>query len=100
RVSYIYKLAHDPDYNALSVGSLLTAHMFEHAIDVDQVSEIDFGVGDEPYKRDWTDTRRQRIGLQAVNLRTLRGFLLGMRLTIRDVLRNLGLRSYTPVTLD
>jgi hypothetical protein len=99
-VSYIYKLAHDPEYSTFSVGSLLTAHMFEHAIDVDQVSEIDFGVGDEPYKRDWTDMRRQRIGLQAINRRTRRGFLLGLRLTIRDIMRNIGLRSHTPVTLE
>jgi hypothetical protein len=100
RISYIYKLAHDPEYSAFSVGSLLTAHMFEHAIDVDQVSEIDFGVGDEPYKRDWTDMRRQRIGLQAINRRTRRGLLLGLRLKIRDIMRNIGLRSYTPVTLE
>ncbi len=97
RVSFIYKLAHDPQFDSFSVGSLLTAHMFEQAIDVDKVEEIDFGVGDEAYKRDWTDSRRQLVGLQAVNVRTLRGRLLSLRLGIRDGLRRVGLRKYTPV---
>ena len=96
-VSYIYKLAQDPNYNDLSVGALLTAHMFEQAIDVDKVSEIDFGVGDEAFKQDWTDARRQFVGLQALNRRTLRGCLLSLRLNIRDLLRGAGLRKYTPV---
>jgi len=98
-VSFIYKLAHDPQYDTFSVGSLLTAHMFEQAIHVDKVSEIDFGVGDEAYKRDWTDSRRQIVGLQAINHRTLRGFLLSLRLAIRDALRRARLRRYTPVRL-
>ncbi len=100
RVSFIYKLAHDPQYDAFSVGSLLTAHMFEQAIDVDKVSEIDFGVGDEAYKRDWTDERRQLVGLQAINRRTLRGSLLSLRLSIRDALRRVGLRRYMSVRLN
>lgn len=99
-VSYIYKLAQDPKYNDLSVGSLLTAHMFEQAIDVDRVSEIDFGVGDEAYKRDWTDERRQLVGFQAINRRTLRGSLLSLRLSIRDALRRVGLRRYMSVRLN
>src|SRR5690606_32614799 len=33
--------------------------MFRHAIDVDGVTLVDFGVGDEAYKRDWMTKRRE-----------------------------------------
>ncbi len=95
--AYIYKLAHDPAYESLSVGSLLTAHMFEQAIDVWRVSEIDFGIGNEAYKRDWMEHRRQLVGLQALNPDTVRGRLLLARQAVRNLLRRLGLRAYTPV---
>jgi len=96
-VSYIYKLAQDPNYDDLSVGSILTAYMFEQAIEVDSVSEVNFGVGDEAFKQDWTDARRQFVGIQAINQRTARGRLLSLRLNIRDLSRRAGLRKYTPV---
>lgn len=58
RTSHVYKLAHDPDAQRYSVGSILTARMFEHAIDEDGVEVIDFGMGDELYKRDWVSQQR------------------------------------------
>lgn len=98
-VAYIYKLAHDERYSDYSIGSILTAHMFEQAIDVDNVEEINFGVGDEAYKRDWMSARRQVIGLQALNSGLLRGRLLFARAIVRNSLRRLGLRAYTAVEL-
>ena len=81
-------------------GSLLTAHMYKQAIEVDKVAEIDFGVGEETYKRDWTDSRRQLVDLQAINRQALRGSLLSMRMSVRDALRRVGLRRYTRVRPD
>jgi CelD/BcsL family acetyltransferase involved in cellulose biosynthesis len=42
-------------------------------IDVDRVAEIDFGVGDHSYKKDWATERRERWGIAAFNPRTARG---------------------------
>jgi len=51
--------------------------MFRRAIDVDRVRTIDYGTGDEPYKRDWMDARRPLWQLSAYNPATPRG-LAGM----------------------
>ena len=73
--STIFKLAHDRRFDALSVGSVLTMWMMRHALDVDHVSEVDFGVGDDPYKRIWLGQRRERWGLLALSPRTPKGLL-------------------------
>jgi len=70
----IYKLAYDNDYKSLAPGTLLTALLMQEAIDVDKVREIDYLIGDEPYKRTWMSERRERRGLIAFNSRTLSGF--------------------------
>lgn len=75
-VASIYKLAYDERYAALSIGSLLTARMMEHAIDVDRVREVDYLTGDDAYKRDWMSHSRERWGLVAYNLRSARGLAL------------------------
>lgn len=69
----IYKLAYDQDYKLFSPGTLLTAYLMEQAIDKDQVNEVDYLIGDEPYKADWMTHRRERWGLLACNPRTLDG---------------------------
>ncbi len=51
----IHKLAYLSDARALSPGTLLGMAMFRHALDVDRVDAIDFGLGDDTYKRDWID---------------------------------------------
>lgn len=72
-VAHIYKLAHDPRFESYSVGSLLTARMFEQAIDDDRAELIDFGMGDERYKGDWVSHRRTIERLQLVDPRRPRG---------------------------
>jgi hypothetical protein len=63
--AFIHKLAHDERFRKQSPGTLLSAAMFEHVIDRDHVSLVDFGTGDDPYKRDWMDEVRTRWRVRA-----------------------------------
>lgn len=78
-IAAIYKLAYDERFAKLSVGSILTAHLMEHVIDVDKVHEVDYLTGDDAYKKDWMSDRRERWGIMAFNLRTPRGILAAVR---------------------
>jgi len=69
----IFKLAYDPAFDDLSVGSLLTAHLMQRVIDVDRVDIVDYLCGDDPYKKDWMTQRRQRVGFRATRARSLVG---------------------------
>jgi len=69
----IFKLAYDEEYTAWSAGTVLTAALMEHVIDVDCVKEVDYLTGDDAYKRDWMSHRRERVGVLACNPRTARG---------------------------
>jgi CelD/BcsL family acetyltransferase involved in cellulose biosynthesis len=61
--AYIHKLAHLECAKPLSAGTTLTAALFEHTIDRDRVEWVDFGTGDDPYKRDWMEQVRPRYRL-------------------------------------
>ena len=62
-VAYIHKLAHTQAAKPLSPGTTLSAALFEHVIDRDRVELIDFGTGDDGYKRDWMEAVRPRYRL-------------------------------------
>jgi hypothetical protein len=62
--AYIHKLAHRESAKPLSPGTTLTAALMEHVIDRDGVKLVDFGTGDDGYKRDWMDEARPRYRLQ------------------------------------
>ncbi len=76
-IAAIYKLAYDEKFSKLSAGSLLTAKLMEHVIDVDHVSEVDYLTGDDDYKKDWMSDRRERWGIIAYNRHTPRGVCMG-----------------------
>lgn len=72
-VASIYKLAYDERFASLSIGSLLTERLMRHVIDIDRVIEVDYLTGDDAYKRDWMSHSRERCGIIAFNLRSVRG---------------------------
>ena len=72
----IYKVAYHGDFASYSPGTVLTAHVLQHVIDLDHVAEVDFLIGDDKYKRLWMSDRRERWGIVAYNPATIIGFAL------------------------
>ena len=79
RSALIYKLAYDERFEELSVGTILTAALMKHVIDVDKVAEVDYLTGDDAYKKNWMSHRRERWGILAMNPRTPLGALAILR---------------------
>ena len=71
----IFKLAHDPAFDRQSPGTLLTHWMLRLLHEQDGVREVDFGRGDDSYKRLWLGRCQDRQGVLAANPRTLKGLL-------------------------
>jgi hypothetical protein len=63
----IHKLAYREDKKSLSPGTILGEAMFRRALDVDRVDMIDYGTGDDAYKKDWMEERRPLWRLLAFN---------------------------------
>ena len=83
-VAYIHKLAHLEEMKHLSAGTTLSAALFERSIDTDRVAWIDFGTGDDGYKRDWMEEVRPRFRLDCLDARQPRAWLpLARRLAER-----------------
>lgn len=61
--AFIHKLSYREAAKPLSPGSVLTAALMRHVIDADRVEQVDFGTGDDPYKRDWMESSRPRYRL-------------------------------------
>jgi len=71
----IFKLAHDPAFDRQSPGTLLTHWMLRLLHEQDGVRHVDFGRGDDSYKRLWLRFCQDREGVLAANPRTLKGLL-------------------------
>ena len=101
RVVSIYKLAYDERFQDLSVGSILSAALFRHALDVDKVREVDYLSGDDEYKKDWMSGRRERWGILAMNPRTPHGAAAILRhvggRSAKMAIRSFGNRLLSPV---
>lgn len=72
--AYIHKLAHLESAKPLSAGTTLSAALFEQVIDRDRVDCVDFGTGDDPYKRDWMEQVRPRWRLTCLRARDPRNW--------------------------
>jgi hypothetical protein len=75
----LYKLAYDEKFADFSVGTILTRAMAEFILGRDRVDEFDFGVGGDAYKKDWMESQRNLVGVEAFNLRTPMGLVLALR---------------------
>jgi CelD/BcsL family acetyltransferase involved in cellulose biosynthesis len=84
-VAIIHKLAHRQDVTELSPGTILSKAMFEHAIDKDHVTLIDFGTGDDRYKADWMDTRVMRMRVDLYNTRKFAGLFGATKAGLRTL---------------
>lgn len=69
----IYKLAYDEKQKKHAPGTLLTAMLLQHVFEQDQVTEVDYLIGDDPYKKAWMSHRRERWGIVAYNPKSLLG---------------------------
>lgn len=79
RFAYLYRTAYQNRFKALSVGTVLTWHVLRDLLDADHVDELDMGIGNDPYKKDWVSGERDRCGILAFNPRTFRGFKNAVR---------------------
>lgn len=59
----VLKLVHDEDLARLSPGTVLTALSIQHLLRDRALTHLDFGRGDDAYKKMWVRERHQRTGL-------------------------------------
>jgi len=85
----IHKLAYLESEREHSPGTLLSVAMFRHVLDRDRAAVIDYGNGNEPYKAEWMDTRRERFRLRLFNLRSVGGLSQGVSRAARAALRRI-----------
>ena len=81
--AFIHKLAHREAAKSLSPGSVLSAALFRHVIDVDGVDLVDFGTGDDSYKRDWMEAARPRYRLEMFRPLAPRNWVVFARIALR-----------------
>lgn len=97
RKARIFKLAYDEAYAHVGAGTLLTAKLMEYAIEQDKVEDVDYLIGDDPYKREWMSNRRERWGIVAYDPKTVIGLALatyeGIRRMVTRSIRGLARRS-------
>jgi Acetyltransferase (GNAT) domain len=84
----IHKLAHDERYLEFSPGTLLSAALFQHVIDIDKVDEVDFGTGGDAYKRDWMEQVRPRYRIDLFWPNHIANWPLIARAHLRQMRRN------------
>ena len=88
----IHKLAYAESAKAMSPGTLLGMEMFRRALDTDRVRAIDYGTGDDGYKKDWMAERRVLWQIEAFDPRTLRGLAGAARAAASALVRRVRTR--------
>lgn len=87
--AHIYKVAYDEAFKAIAPGTLVTALLLEEAIERDRVTEVDYLIGDDAYKKTWMSHRRERFGLVAYDPMTARGLFGLLRQAVGNAWRRL-----------
>jgi hypothetical protein len=83
----IHQLAYREDAKDMSPGTQLSFELFKHVLDKDRVHRVDFGIGNDAYKREWMTECEPLYTLTAYNPRRLSGcwglFKVGGRKLLR-----------------
>ncbi len=87
--AYIHKLSYLESHKHLSAGTTLTAALFRHVIDNDRVKLIDYGTGDQAYKRDWMELARPRFQIDCLDPRQPRAWPDLARRSLRRIAQRL-----------
>jgi len=85
--AFIHKLAHVEDSLKASPGTLLSAALFRHVIEVDGVKRVDFGTGNDGYKRDWMNRHEPLWRIEAFNPSRLAAWGPALKAYARSLLR-------------
>ena len=85
--AFIHKLAHVEDSLKASPGTLLSAALFRHVIEVDGVKRVDFGTGNDAYKRDWMNRHDPLWRIEAFNPSRLAAWGPALKAYARSLLR-------------
>jgi CelD/BcsL family acetyltransferase involved in cellulose biosynthesis len=85
--AFIHKLAHLEAARALSPGSVLSAAQLRHVIDIDRVELVDFGTGDDAFKRDWMEDVRPRYRLDMLRPMMPQNWLVFAKTSLRRLAR-------------
>jgi hypothetical protein len=80
----LFKLAFADKFRAHSPGTLLTMRMLQSLFEQDRPDLLDFGRGDDPYKKLWVSSRSERLGIEAANPRTVRGRIRAGAIILSD----------------
>ena len=73
------RAAYDETYKKDAPGVVLTGYIMEYLLDVDNVSVVDYGYGDDEYKSKWMKDSRYYGGFMAFNPRTILGLFFGAK---------------------
>lgn len=95
----IYKLAYDESSKAYAPGTLLSAYLMQYVMEVEQVREVDYLQGDDPYKQLWMSERRERWGIVAYQPRTFDGLAGALRDALGQATRRWRRRERAPAPL-
>lgn len=85
--AFIHKLAHVEDSLKASPGTLLSAALFRHVIEIDGVKRVDFGTGNDAYKRDWMNRHDRLWRIEAFNPSRLAAWGPAFKAFARSLLR-------------